>query len=519
MAAENKLEILIVDDRPENLTSLKQLLVQDDLEILTAQSGNEALGLMLEHDLALVLLDVQMPEMDGFEVAELMHRNERTRRIPIIFVTAINKERRHVFSGFEAGAVDYMFKPVDPFIMRSKVKVFLDIKRHELAREKLVSELDEANSQLRELSERKSDYLSSASHELRTPLTVIKEYCSLVNDEIVGSINEEQKKCMGAALRNCNRLADLVNDLLDLDSIESGHSTFQRKAVNLERVIEEAFNDFQPNCDTAGLSLNLEQGGPLPQVVGEERMITQVMVNLLGNALKFTPSGGSITLRTEVTPAGVRVEVEDTGPGISPMDQPKVFQKFTQLDRQDGPGAKGTGLGLAISHKIMEMLGGGLGLDSEPGRGSTFYFDLPEFSHAAQMQALVADVSSWGHGPREDCSLILIRPDDGGKHLPSWLDEVVGQTLRDGIDRHCITEMKGEAVKAVLLKAPRQGAMAFLTRLDQKLKTEATENLGRLKFSLLELDQERQDGFQWEPENYVFSDLALFQDSKGLSHV
>jgi len=518
VAAENKLKILIVDDRPENLSSMEQLLVQDDLDILTAESGNDALGLMLEQDLALVLLDVQMPEMDGFEVAELMRRNERTRRIPIIFVTAINKERRHVFSGFEAGAVDYMFKPVDPFIMRSKVKVFLDIKRHELAREKLMAELDEANRQLRDLSERKSDFLSAASHEFRTPLTVIKEYCSLVNDEIVGEINEEQKKCMAAALRNCNRLADLVNDLLDLDSIESGHTSFQRHSVCLDQVIEETFGDFQANCETAGLNLKLEHERSLPLVLGEERMITQVVVNLLGNALKFTPAGGDITLRSLTIEGGVRLEIQDTGPGISPIEQPKVFQKFTQLDRKDGPGAKGTGLGLAISHKIMEMLDGHLGLESEPGKGSTFYFELPNFSQAAQMKALVDDGTNRGTGPREDWSLVLIEPESGGKSIPPWLDEVVTSIIRQDVDRTCTAELGEKAVKAVLLKAPRQGALAFLTRLDQKLN-EVAQETGRLKFSLKELTQEYQDEFQWNPDEYVFSDLALFQDSKGLSHV
>ncbi len=186
MAENQKLSILIVDDREENLASMVQLLAREDLEILTAQSGNEALGLMLENDLALVLLDVQMPGMDGFEVAQLMRHNVRTRRIPIIFVTAINKERRHIFTGFEAGAVDYMFKPVDPFIIRSKVQVFLEIKRNELEREQLVADLNMANRQLKEISERKSDFLSAASHELRTPLTIIKEYCGLVRDGVVG---------------------------------------------------------------------------------------------------------------------------------------------------------------------------------------------------------------------------------------------------------------------------------------------------------------------------------------------
>ena len=192
MANADRLKILVVDDRTENLQAMARLLERPDLEILTAASGNEALGVMLDQDLALVLLDVQMPDMGGFEVAELMRRNERTRRVPIIFVTAITKERRQIFTGYEAGAVDYLFKPVDPFILRAKVSVFLEMKSAQLARERLLRELNRANNRLQELSDRKSDVLAAASHELRTPLTVIKEHCSLVHEGVVGELNEEQ---------------------------------------------------------------------------------------------------------------------------------------------------------------------------------------------------------------------------------------------------------------------------------------------------------------------------------------
>ena len=394
MAETRKLAIMIVDDRPENLASMRQLLDQEDLEILTAESGNEALGMMLERDLALVLLDVQMPGMDGFEVADLMRRNERTRRIPIIFVTAINTERRHIFSGFKAGAVDYMFKPVDPFIIRSKVEVFLDIKRNELVREGLMVDLNEANRRLQELNERKSDFLSAASHELRTPLTIIKEYCGLVHDEVVGDINSEQKRCLDAALRNCNRLADLVNDLLDLDSIESGHTGLRRSSVDLGRVLTEAYTDFGPRCASVGQTIRLEMEDNLPPVLGDAQMLTQVLVNLLGNAHKFTPSGGEILIRGLRAAEGARVEVQDNGPGIAPEDQAIVFEKFTQLNRKDGPGARGTGLGLAISHKIMELHGGKLGLHSQPGQGSVFHFTVQPYAMPAHLRALVAD------GPR-----------------------------------------------------------------------------------------------------------------------
>jgi signal transduction histidine kinase len=518
VADKSSLAIMIVDDRPENLSSMKQLLAQDGLEILTAQSGNEALAMMLEANLALVLLDVQMPGMDGFEVAELMRRNERTRRIPIIFVTAINKERRHIFSGFEAGAVDYMFKPVDPFIIRSKVQVFLEIKRNEMARENLVQELNEANLRLQEISDRKSDFLSAASHELRTPLTVIKEYCGLVHDGVVGEPNQEQKKCMDAALRNCNRLAALVNDLLDLDSIESGHRCFARSPVDLGEILQEAYDDFHSRCQVVAQAVELEVEGPLPTCLGDRQMITQVLVNLLGNAHKFTPFGGRISIRGKVTDSGLRVEIEDTGPGIEPEDQAKVFGKFTQLNRKDGPGPQGTGLGLAISHKIIELLEGELGLESEPGKGSVFHFSLPVFNTADHMRALVADGAYRGYSPRTEWSLVLLRPGEEGSTRSAWLEETVKQVVRHSGDLVTTTEINGQPAMAILLQAPREGATAFLGRVSQVLKEQGGSD-AELQFALRAITRETRGNFVWNPEESDFMDLQSAIDAKGLSYV
>ncbi len=512
------LAILIVDDRPENLASMEQLLVQDDLRILTAESGNEALGLMLENDLALVLLDVQMPGMDGFEVAELMRRNERTRRIPIIFVTAINKERRHIFSGFEAGAVDYMFKPVDPFIMRSKVQVFLDIKRHELARESLLLELNAANQRLQEISQRKSDFLSAASHELRTPLTIIKEYCSLLHDQVAGPLNEDQHKFTESALRNCNRLADLVNDLLDLDAIESGHADFRRMALDINTVLAEVHEDFLSRCESLEQTLVLESSPDLPPVLGDGPKLTQVLVNLVGNAHKFMGGAGTITLRAYVQDDQLRVEVQDTGPGISPEDKDRVFEKFTQLSRKDGPGAKGTGLGLAISHKIIELLDGQLDLESEPGRGSLFYFSLPLFSAARQVSAMVADHTKSRHNEGDSWSLLLLKAGGGAQAMPEALEETLAQVVRKGDDLVEEVRWGEEVIKTVLLKTTQDGAFSFLARLDQAMGEQSVMPC-RLQYSLMEIGRQERDQFVWDPESLVFSDLALTGESKGMKHV
>ncbi len=467
---------MLVDDRPENLKSLKQLLDRPDLDILTAQSGNEALGMMLDHDLALVLLDVQMPEMDGFEVAELMRRNTRTREIPVIFVTAINKERRHIFSGYDAGAVDYIFKPVDPFIIRSKVNVFLEIKRNHLVRQRLVAELNQANNRLQEISDRKSDFLSAASHELRTPLTVIKEFTSLVLEEVVGPLNDEQKSCLGSALRNCNRLADLVNDLLDLDSIESGYSHVKREKVDLALVTQHIQEDFAEKCQALGQKLKVDLDPGLPPVLGDAGMLAQVFFNLVGNAHKFTPAGGEIVIKAYAEGRKVKVEVTDDGPGISPEDQVRVFQKFTQLNRQNGPGPKGTGLGLAITNKILELHEVRLTLDSELGEGSTFRFYLPEYHLDEHLKTFVADGTTGEGSSTRDWTLLFLKPGQGHDSLPIGLEKEVDRLFRQGEDRSTCMEVDGQPWHTVLLRTGRKGTASFLARLEDRLGKRNTDN-------------------------------------------
>ena len=461
MSHPEKLKILMVDDRPENLVSLKTLLDRPDLEFLLAESGNEALNLMLDHDLALVLLDVQMPEMDGFEVAELMRRNMRTRQVPIIFVTAINKERRHQFHGYEAGAVDYIFKPVDPFIIRSKVNVFLEIKRQQLAREKLLVELNQANNRLQEISTRKSEFLAAASHELRTPLTVIKEFTSLVLDEVVGPLNKDQHRCLESAFRNCNRLAGLVDDLLDLDSIESGQSRLLRTRVRLPVLAPQVVDDFQDKMRQAELQLDYQVIPGTPDVLADPDLVTQVLYNLLGNAHKFVPAGGTVRVRLEPdNQGGALVSVADDGPGISSQDRERVFEKFTRLDRQKSR-AEGTGLGLSLSRKLVEMQGGKLELESDLGLGCVFSFHLPRYSTEEHRAAFVADGCRAGGREGSDWTLLHLRGWPGEPEVDGQLEETILRLFRVGEDRTELFAIDGERLQLVLLRADRDGAASF----------------------------------------------------------
>lgn len=463
---DQRLNLLIVDDREANLQSLGRLLARDDVRIFTALSGNEALGLMLEHDFALVLLDVQMPGMDGFEVATLMHGHERTRHVPVIFVTAISKDRQHIFSGYDAGAVDYLFKPLDPHVIRSKVGVFLELKRSQLARERLLASLARAHAELEEAAQVKSDCLAAASHELRTPLTAMKEFCALVHDEVVGPVNPEQKRCLETALRNCRRLGGIVERLVDLDSLESGRLRLRRGRLDAGRALREAAEQVIPRCREAGQALEISVPGDAGPAwaLADPELLASVLAQLLDNALRYSPPGGPIRLRARILGDRVVVEVGDRGPGVEPAHRQRIFRKYTQVGRRDGPGVQGLGLGLAIATRILELHDSRLDLVSAPGRGAIFGFSLPAYTGTGHLRAFCADSLLQASRRWEPWCLALACAGDGSA-LPGWL-EPAARRLADPLEEF-VGELSlgGRPVLAALVREHDPGPAAWAAGL------------------------------------------------------
>jgi signal transduction histidine kinase len=357
-----KLDILLVDDKPENLLALEAILESPDLNIIKAVSGNEALGLMLEYDFALVLLDVQMPEMDGFETAELMRSSEKTKRIPIIFVTAISKEDKHVFKGYETGAVDYLFKPLEPHIIKGKVNVFLELHRQKL--------------QLEELNQLKTKFLGIAAHDLRNPLVTIRGFSEMLLGESMGQLSEDQREFLTSIHDIAQDMLALLNDLLDISMIESGKIELHFAPGSLKVLVEKQvrINEIVGKQKKMSLHANLED---LPQASFDANRISQVVDNLISNAIKFSPPGSNVYVSLNREGGMARVSVRDEGPGLPPEDQTKLFGEFQKLSVQPTGGEKSTGLGLSIAKRAVEAHRGSMEVKSQVGVGSTFSFTIP----------------------------------------------------------------------------------------------------------------------------------------------
>jgi signal transduction histidine kinase len=405
---DDRVNILLVDDRAENLLALEAILEPLGQELTRATSGPEALRKVLETEFAAILLDVQMPGMNGFEVAEIIKSRERSRTIPIIFLSAISKEDAYVFKGYSMGAVDYVFKPFNPDVLRSKVAVFVDLYmkqrqiqlQGDLLRESQKRELElEHRTSLLEAEARSAAKLSqmndelhrrqvaleqamgarnrfyaSMSHELRTPINAVIGYSTLMLDNIYGPLNAKQKEGLQRTLKAARHLLELVNDVLDLSKIEAGKIELSLQPVMFPSLIEDLFVTVRPLADEYGSALSLEMDGDAFNIVSDPRRVRQILLNLLSNAIKFGEGKPIRVVCRHNDNGAADIEVIDQGVGIADEDIARIFEEFVQVSESKQPG---TGLGLPISRRLAQLLDGSLTVCSVPGKGSTFRLTLP----------------------------------------------------------------------------------------------------------------------------------------------
>jgi len=371
MSNENKINILIVDDRPENLISLENLLKEDDVVIYKAQSGIEALELLLKHGFALALLDVQMPEMNGFELAELMRGKEKTKNIPIIFVTAGAIDAQHTFMGYDAGAVDFLYKPLDTRIVKSKVKVF-----KELEQQKLI--IQDQLTQLSQALKWRDDFLSIASHELKTPITSMRLQTqiterSLQKSETKSLSPEKLEKYFSTSNKQLDKLTRLIDDLLDTTRIRAGKLTVEPVEVNFSILIEDILERYEDQLQNANCLLELAIQKDV-MVYCDPFRAEQVIINLISNAIKYA-HGKPIAIKLSQEHGQAFVTISDSGPGIAPEKMDAIFERFKRGNKHEG--ISGLGLGLYIAKQVMDAHHGSITVKSTPGFGSTFTINFP----------------------------------------------------------------------------------------------------------------------------------------------
>ena len=363
--------LLLVDDRAENLLALEAVLAPLGQRIVRAGSGAEALRHLLTDDIAVIVLDVQMPGLDGFETAHHIKQRERSRDIPIIFLTAISQDLEHRLRGYDSGAVDYIFKPVEAEILRAKVGVFLELElKTRLLREQhdqLVRKSMELERSNRDLEQ----FAYIASHDLQDPLRVVAGFIELLGDHLGETADPVAREWMGRITATTERMSALISDLLVY--ARAGADAAPPEPVDLDAALAAAIERLRPAVEDAGARLSY---GRLGVGMGRAGDLTQVLQNLLGNAVKFRSPGVApvVEVSSERRDDLVIVAVCDNGRGV-PVDQlERAFQMFERLDGDPYPG---TGLGLAVCRKVLERGGNRIWMERNEGPGVTVRFTVP----------------------------------------------------------------------------------------------------------------------------------------------
>ncbi|HEY9646075.1 MAG TPA: response regulator [Chroococcidiopsis sp.] len=388
MTSIAKSKVLIVDDSPDNLQVLMEIL-KDDYAVIAATTGEKALALACKDPIPdLIILDVVMPQLDGYAVCTRLKADPQTQNIPVIFVTALSEVGNET-KGFALGAVDYMTKPLSPPVVKARIKSHLTLQR-------LHQELMHKNDALAQATRLKDEFLANMSHELRTPLNAILGLSETLLEEILGALNEPQQTAIATIEKSGQHLLELINDILDLSKISAGKMELLLTPTEVHRLCDASLLFIKQHAHDKQLSVHKHLPDGLDPVVLDERRIRQVLINLLTNAVKFTPPGGQINLHVGVgcgqTWQGnaaipdsfqaidqplIVFQVTDTGIGIAPHDLPRLFQPFTQIDSSLNRQQNGTGLGLSMIKQITELHDGLLAVDSQPGCGSCFTVGLP----------------------------------------------------------------------------------------------------------------------------------------------
>lgn len=369
---ESHPKILVVDDTEDNLDFLEFALKRKPFTMLRAVNGMECLAIAKKSRPDIILLDIQMPVMDGFETLERLKSDPSTSQIPVIFLTAQRKDPLSIERGLELGADEFLTKPIDTDELLVRVRMLLKVKKLEM-----------------ELERTKADFMAMLVHDLRSPLTGIKSVLEYFKEtlEQSKSLNQEQAMLFDSVNDSAARMLGLINDILDLSKLESGNITLDLQSVDVKLVIDMITRDYRMQYKKKNATIEVSLPETLPPVMIDINRMGQVMMNLLSNALKFISNGGNVKVSAELDTVSnavtkgsdrfVKVSVRDNGMGIPNEEIPFIFDRYKQASTAKKVAHKGTGLGLAVCKLIVEAHGGSIFVESEIGKHTTFIFTIP----------------------------------------------------------------------------------------------------------------------------------------------
>ncbi len=396
-----KPKILIVDDKPQNLFALEKILKKLEVDVLKATSGFDALSLTLEHEFCMGIVDIQMPEMDGYELVELLRSNEGTAALPVIFVSAIYSDEYHHRKGYDAGAVDFLSKPFNPDILLSKVRVFLDLYHQRMKLQELIEQLNDANQQLVKLNADKDKFFSIIAHDLKGPFQPLLGFAELLPKMATTASSNDIQEMSRKIYISAKSVYNLLENLLQWSRMQRGRLEYCPLRLELKQISEQNTRLLSANAADKGIMLR----STVPSEVfafADEHMLDTVIRNLVSNALKFTPTGGQVTVKAEAKSLEqdtyfAEISVVDTGVGMNQAGIDKLFKIEVHFTNPGTNKEQGTGLGLIICKEMVEKNGGKIWVESELGKGTAVKFTVPldgrfSFEILQQHQELATEV-------------------------------------------------------------------------------------------------------------------------------
>lgn len=527
-----KLKLVIVDDKEENVLSLKALLAEvDNLDIWGSTSPNEALRYCWNQDIAIALVDVQMPEINGFEFVSLLQSNPKTWQIMVIMVTAISKEDKFLLKGLHSGAIDYLYKPLNPDITVAKVKSFMqqvyiqrELKRKNEELERSHMELVKAKKEADLARKSKENFLANMSHEIRTPINGITGITTMLRNS---PLNEEQSEWLDYLENASQQLLLIINDILDLSKIDSGKMRLDFAKTSLAGVIKELTKLFTYKAEQKGITFHAVNDDKLPKhILADSLRLTQILSNLISNGIKFTEEG-SVTLETKLLKRSkqrvhIQFSVKDTGIGINSNAIDKIFHSFEQGEEGITKRFGGTGLGLAIVKRLVNLHQGQIHAYSELGMGSEFVFQC-WFDEEASEAAPKSDKKQYTDLPMLDGIRILLAEDNELNSfmvthmLNTW--GITVDTVKNG--KEALDKVENISYSLILMDAHMPVMSGFdairAIRNDQR---EHIRNVPIISISASVLQREQQAAYAAGADAVVgkpFDPVSLYQIIKTLT--